>query len=124
MSHGENTTYVKDTYKSYTTERWLVRYPPGEVSGAYPPCLLWGLGSSNLTHWYLAHFLAPGRFWIRYWMVGCEKPKNSGPDPVLDASRPLMGKATLIQRQEPELHNATYSKDGNVTCLGTSGQAK
>ena len=29
---------------------------------------------------YLLHLRAPGQLWIRFWMVGCEKPKKSAPD--------------------------------------------
>lgn len=29
---------------------------------------------------YLLHLRAPGQLWMRFWMVGCEKPKKSSPD--------------------------------------------
>lgn len=29
---------------------------------------------------YLLHLRAPGQLWIKFWIVGCEKPKNSAPD--------------------------------------------
>lgn len=34
------------------------------------------------TAWctYLLHLRAPGQLWMRFWMVGCEKPKKSAPD--------------------------------------------
>ena len=29
---------------------------------------------------YLLHLRAPGQLWMRFWMVGWEKPKKSAPD--------------------------------------------
>lgn len=28
----------------------------------------------------MLHLRAPGQLWIRFWIVGCEKPKKSAPD--------------------------------------------
>lgn len=35
---------------------------------------------------YLLHFRAPGQLWMRFWMVGCEKPKKSAPDGTTGAA--------------------------------------
>lgn len=35
---------------------------------------------------YLLHLRAPGQLWMRFWMVGCEKPKKSAPDGTTGAT--------------------------------------
>lgn len=35
---------------------------------------------------YLLHLRAPGQLWMRFWMVGCEKPKKSAPDGTMGAT--------------------------------------
>lgn len=41
-------------------------------------CMLWIADDQGGI--YLLHLRAPGQLWMRFWMVGCEKPKKSAPD--------------------------------------------
>lgn len=51
------------------------------------PDWLDGITTTRSCHLYFPHLSAPGRSWIILAIVGCAKPKYSGPDTELDTSR-------------------------------------
>lgn len=73
--------------------------------------LNWSIFSGRI---YLLHLRAPGQLWMRFWMVGCEKPKKSSPDGTMDVEDLELNCEHIIQ-----LSFRTRLKNWELVSCGT-----